>query len=87
MGRKKLEHDVINRRRRAEALLSDEMLQEALSVLGEDCYTQWLSSSPEDVPRRERLYLTVRLLDSLKAHLQSLILEGRLAEHRLGEMP
>ena len=79
--------DLVRRGQQAQTLLNDPLLKEAFDAMSQDCYAQWQTSPPDDTARREHLYLMSRLLGGLKAHLHSLVLDGRLAEQRLEDMP
>ena len=76
----------ISRAARAEALLKNELLQEAFSKL-EDDYTAALKTWPAaDRDGRERLWQAVNVLGKVKDHLTRVVADGRLAQRQLSDL-
>lgn len=71
LSKEELQH----RATRAEALLKDPLLQEALQNLKLDYYEQWLNSDPKDAVGREALFMAARAATYVDTHLR--IVAGR----------
>lgn len=78
----KLEYE-IRRGERAEALLQDELLNDALETIKQGYMERWLTSPERDVEGRERLRLMVKTVDLLRAEIQSVLDTGKLAKQTL----
>lgn len=75
-----------NRAARAEALVNDELMTEGLANL-EAAYIQaWKLTTPADQVAREKLYLAVNVVGKIKQHLQTVIVDGKLADAELKEL-
>ena len=75
-----------NRAARAETLVNDELLSEGLDNL-EAAYIQaWRLTAPENQMAREKLYLAVNVVGKIKQHLQTVIVDGKLADAELKEL-
>lgn len=71
---------------RAERLLADELLQEAFSEL-EAAYTQaWRDSLVRETEARERLWQAVQIVGKVKAHLEGIAQDGKIAQANLDEI-
>jgi hypothetical protein len=85
MSEDKLEASIA-RAARAQALLGNELLQEAFTKL-EDDYTAagktWLAA---DAAGRERLWQAVNVLGKVKDHLARVVADGRLAQRQLSDL-
>jgi len=78
----KLEYE-IRRGERAEALLQDELLNDALETIKQGYMEKWLDSPERDVEGRERLRLMVKTVDRLKSELQTVLDTGKIAKQTL----
>ena len=65
---------------RAKLLLEDELLNEMLKKIEDDCYREIRSSKLIEVPVREQAYLLLTTVDILRAKLRSVMDTGKLAE-------
>ncbi len=70
------------RGRRAASLLDDPVLAQSFDRLEQDLVAAWRSSGPADGAGRERLYLRLVALASLRQELRLMAEEGLLAERR-----
>ena len=61
------------REEHAKRLLNDELFQEAFDVLKEDLMNRWSNSGSTDLEARESIWLAMRLLDKIHAHITSII--------------
>ena len=66
--------------RRANALLNDPLFNEAFDVLKKDLLNRWESSGSPEVEARESIWLAMRLLDRIHAHISSIVETGRMAD-------
>ena len=70
--------DQEQRERRAQALVDDELLNEAFDALKEDLMNRWSNSGSADLEARESIWLAMRLLDRIHGHLTSIIETGQM---------
>ena len=74
----------INRGLRAAQLLENEAFKEATGALAEQLMDRWRVSS--DPNERERIWLSVSLLDQIKTKLAIVANNGKLAKRELDEI-
>ena len=65
---------------RAKLLLEDELLNEMLKRIEDDCYREIRSSKLMEGPVREQAYLLLTTVDILRAKLRSVMDTGKMAE-------
>ena len=65
---------------RAKLLLEDELLNEMLKRIEDDCYREIRSSKLMEGPVREQAYLLLTTVDILRARLRSVMDTGKMAE-------
>lgn len=65
---------------RAKILLEDELLNEMLKKIEDDCYREIRSSKLMEGPIREQAYLLLTTIDILRAKLRSVMDTGKMAE-------
>jgi hypothetical protein len=65
---------------RAKLLLEDELLNEMLKRVEDDCYREIRSSKLMEGPVREQAYLLLTTVDILRAKLRSVMDTGKMAE-------
>ena len=68
------------RERRAQSLINDPLLNEAFDVLKEDLMNRWNHSGSTDLEARESIWLAMRLLDKIHAHVTSIIETGHMTK-------
>jgi hypothetical protein len=68
------------RARRANNLLQDELFVEAFDLLKQDLQSRWENSGSTEVEARESIWLAMRLLDRIHAHISSIVETGRMAD-------
>jgi hypothetical protein len=73
------------RRAQAEALLSNEMLTEAFVVQKAELIEAWRNSAAKDHEGREWLWRQYQAIDKVRAHLTSIINDGKLAQREIDE--
>jgi hypothetical protein len=64
----------------ARNLLNNPVFNEAFDVLRKDLTNRWESSGSREVEARESIWLAMRLLDRVHAHITSIVETGRMAE-------
>jgi hypothetical protein len=74
------------RRAAAEALLQNEILQEAFAQLEERYIEEWRVSQFRDTDARERLWQAVNVLRKVKDHLSRLVADGKLAQREIEQL-
>ena len=72
------------REARAKSLLSDELFNEAFTMLEKDIKDTWYRTSLNDTEAREQAWLSLRLLERIRLHLTSIIESGDMAR-KLGK--
>jgi hypothetical protein len=76
----------ISRGARAEALIKNELLQEAFKKLEDDYVAAWKTWPAADAAGRERLWQAVNVLDKVKDHLARVVADGKVAQRQLNEL-
>ena len=64
----------------AKRLLADPLFQEAFHELRKDLLSRWETSGSSEVSARESIWLAMRLLDRIHAHISSIVETGRMAD-------
>lgn len=76
----------ITRGARAEALLKNELLQEALVTLERDYIEAWKTSSARDTDGRERLWQAVNIVGKVRDHIVKVVNDGKLSQRQLNDL-
>jgi hypothetical protein len=76
----------IRRGERAQALLHDPLVAEALAALERAAIEEWRATAPHDVETRERAWLMLQLAQRFRAHFENLVASGSLARGRLAAL-
>lgn len=76
----------IARRARAEALLRDDLLTEGFDNLEAAYVKAWRESAASDDAGREKLFLAVNMVAKVRAHLKTVIDNGKIAQQQLDEL-
>jgi len=66
------------RARQANSLLQNELFIESFDVLKQDLLNRWSNSGSTEVEARESIWLAMRLLDKIHAHIQSIVETGNM---------
>ena len=74
------------RAEKAEALLRNEILNDAFAYLDKEFTQAWKNSPVEDTASRERLYMFCQNLDALKGYINRVVEDGKLAKAALNEL-
>ncbi len=76
----------ISRAARAEALLKNELLQEAFKKLEDEYTAAWKTWPAADTAGRERLWQAVNVLGKVRDHLSRVVADGNLAQRELTDL-
>jgi hypothetical protein len=71
---------------RAQALLENELLQEAFARLEERYIEEWRVCQFRDTDARERLWQAVNILGKVKDHLAKIVRDGKLAQREIEQL-
>ena len=79
-------HESISRGARAEALLQNDLLQEAFVRLEQDYVEAWRVSPARDTDGRERLWQAVNVVAKVREHIVKVVNDGKLSQRHLDEL-
>ena len=65
----------------AKRLIQDKLFQESWEVLREQLMSEWEHSQHLDIERRESLWLSVKLIDRIRAHFESIAETGKMSDY------
>ena len=68
------------REQKAKNLLNDPLFNEAFEVLRKDLMNRWEVSGSKELEARESIWLAMRLLDRIHAHISSIVETGHMNE-------
>jgi hypothetical protein len=68
---------------RARAILEDPLVAGAFAQLEARCLDEWRRSNPTDVALRERMFLTLSVIETVREDFASFVTTGRLARRAL----
>lgn len=68
---------------RAEALLNNDLLQEAFDKIESALMDEWRNTGAEDGQRREDAWRSHKLLQNLKGYLKKVVIDGAAANKQL----
>ena len=74
--------DATRRAERAEALLRDELLNEAFDTVVETYLDLWRNSDLSEQETREQAFQLVRAVDLVRGHLESVVSTGKLTREQ-----
>ena len=77
--------DEQRRGRAADQLLENPLLIEAFATIEKELQDAWTESKAKDEAGREKLWLMLKLLGRVKAHVQQVSLTGQMATFTLRE--
>ena len=66
----------------ARQITNNPLYQEAFKELKKQLTLEWGQTLPEDIETRESLYMSLRLVDRINAHFESILEEGELEQLR-----
>jgi hypothetical protein len=71
---------------RAQALLSNDLLQDAFVRLEERYLDEWRVTQFRDTDARERLWQAINILRKVKDHLAKIVAHGSLAQREIDQL-
>ena len=71
---------------RAQRLLEDELLKEALDTLDRDYTRAWRETAARDTDARERLWQACQVVAKVRDHLANVVNGGKLAQRQLNDL-
>jgi hypothetical protein len=77
--------DAMVRANRAQQLLEDDMIREAIAALRADAFTKLENTKPGQKDERESLYMYLKAIGNFEAHFSFVIEEGRVAKDWLDQ--
>jgi|TARA_R100001126_G_C4729309_1_gene103072 exo-beta-1,3-glucanase (GH17 family) len=78
----KLRQDM-NRGEKAQALLRNEILIETFDFLEKQYHDAWANSSVDQNEAREKVFMMLQNLQTVKQHIESVVITGKLANDQL----
>ena len=76
----------VGRAAHAEALLENDLLQEAFTGLEDNYTAAWRATAIDDVGAREKLFLAINIVGKVRDHLNAIVTNGKLAQAELKEI-
>lgn len=70
------------REEHAKRLLNDKLFQEAFTTLRDSLLREWESTGQHDIDKRESLYTSVKLIDRLWSHIETILDTGKVLEFK-----
>ena len=81
----KLNSDVAHGEK-AQALLRNEILQEAFEFLEKQYHEAWANSSLDQKDPREKVFMMLTTLKAVKQHIENVVTDGKLADDTLNQL-
>lgn len=75
----------VSRGDQARRILSDPLVQEALTTIRDRCLQEWEDAPVRDVEGRENLWLMYRMSKQFEAHLNTVMETGKIATKQIAE--
>ena len=66
----------------ARQITSNPLYKEAFEELKKQLTLEWGQTLPEDIETRESLYMSLKLVDRINAHFESVLEEGKMEQVR-----
>ena len=79
-------HRDVNRAAQAEALIRNEMLQDAFAGLDTVYLKAWRETLARDTDARERLWQAMQVVGKVRDHLTKFIVDGKLAQRQIDDL-
>lgn len=76
-------HEQVSRAEQARTLLEHPLLVQAFQSMKDEVIEQWQKAPAHDVAGREKLWLTLKLLDKLQGSLRQTVETGKVARKSL----
>ena len=63
----------------AKRLLEDQLFVESFEVLKQQLVSEWMHTDPLEIDKREAIHLSIKLVDRLYAHIESVLETGQIS--------
>lgn len=83
------EHKLLREQDRAlgaDALLKNDLFNEALESIERDLIEAWKSALPRDTDGRERIWAAIQQLGKIKGYIETVLRDGKLASAQLKDL-
>lgn len=77
--------ELIRRGERAQVILNDPLVQEAFEIIESEVLRVWKGTAASDIPSRERAWLALQLIGSVRRAFEGIVTSGQYAEHEVQE--
>jgi len=64
----------------AKRLLEDQLFVESFELLKKQLVSEWMHTETHEIEKRESLHLSIKLVDRLYAHIESVLETGQIAQ-------
>lgn len=69
-----------HRETHAKRLLEDKLFIESFEVLKKQLVSEWMHTDPLEIDKREAIHLSIKLVDRIHAHIESVMETGQIAQ-------
>ncbi|MBL4891469.1 MAG: hypothetical protein JKX91_06540 [Rhizobiaceae bacterium] len=76
-------HNDINRAERARQVMSDPMLQEALTAIKGDLFNKFCRSKFKETEEREEIHRSMKNIQKFEGYLESVMTDGKMGQETL----
>ena len=66
----------LDRSKKVKEILDDEVIRQTWLDLEQKYVDEWIKTSPDDIEKREMLYLSIQVLQHVQDHFQAILNDG-----------
>ena len=66
----------LDRSKKVKEILDDEVIRQTWLDLEQKYVDEWIKTSPDDIEKREMLYLSIQVLQHVQDHFQEILNDG-----------
>ena len=66
----------LDRSKKVKQILDDEVIRQTWLDLEQKYVDEWIKTSPDDIEKREMLYLSIQVLQHVQDHFQAILNDG-----------
>tara|TARA_R100000700_G_scaffold6072_1_gene9542 strand:- start:719 stop:973 length:255 start_codon:yes stop_codon:yes gene_type:complete len=66
----------LDRSKKVKGILDDEVIRQTWLDLEQKYVDEWIKTSPDDIEKREMLYLSIQVLQHVQDHFQAILNDG-----------
>ncbi len=66
----------LDKAKKVKQILDDEVIKETWLDLEQKYVDEWIKTSPDDIEKREMLYLSIQVLQHVQDHFQAILNDG-----------